>query len=476
MQKVNIFISYSHVDVGYKDQLQRFMSPLLRHGKLSYWGDEKIMLGSEWDPEIRKAFEESHIILMLISSDFLYSKYIMENEVQWAKKKHQRNEAIIFPIYVRTCYLGENEDITRFQGAPSPDNPISSYEDKDAAYTLVVSRIAERLKDLPNFNKAQYQQQVLQHKVARIVESVDELNKTKKIYLSVGAEMNERKAIFSELSFRQQWENWPYTIIPDPKESQELEQLTGEELRNKIQGYLDESLFSVHLIGDSSTEVSEIVSLQYKLARQRCALSSFRCIVAVNDKGSEETLFMKSGEDYTTNPSIEKVSNWTRDVIVSYIDKHVNESKARIEALMKKARRINERETVFLLYEGIDDENKTREELKSGLEEEGVDVSPNLCFRYSQDDYNIRQYEAEQVRKCDGVVIFYADADDNWCKIRQDFIVKEKVRIRGVCVDDPGASKVGRNVRRTQFVVMNENKQLKIDVRRFVERLRTDNE
>jgi hypothetical protein len=472
---VNIFISYSHLDVGYKDQLQIFMAPLLRNGKLSYWSDEKIKLGAKWDVEIRRAFDESQIILLLISADFLNSKYIMEQELEWARQKHERNEAIIFPIFIRQCYLGESADITCYQGAPSYEKPVSSFEDKDEAYTIIVKKISERLKDLPNFNESQFKHEALRYKADHITEQVNKLSRTKNIYLSVGSDTVERNAIFSELSRKREWENWPYTIVPSPDEALAMEGLPADELHRKVQKYLDDSLFSIHLVAGVDSAASEIVKIQYELARQRCSRSSFRCIVAIHDRESEEVLFTKGGEDYATNPSIEKVSGSSRDVIVSHILKHVNESNARISALKKKARSLNNKETVFLLYDSVDEDNLTRDQLKFELESEGVDVSPNLVHNYTDDDYNIRKYEADQVQECDGVVIFYANAGHNWCKIRQDFILKEKVRIRGVCVDEPEVQKkVLRNVRRTQFQVMNEEKQLKTDVREYVERLRSD--
>ncbi|HEY3403754.1 MAG TPA: toll/interleukin-1 receptor domain-containing protein [Ohtaekwangia sp.] len=469
---VNIFISYSHQDVKYKEQLEKFLSPLTKNGSLNSWSDHKLKFGEEWDPEIEKAFNASHIILLLISSDFLSSDYISRKELPWALKKHSEKSAIIFPIYIRTCYLGAHKVITDIQGAPDKNKPVSSFEDKDAAYTLIVEQIAERIKDLPSFNESTYKKEAQQFKKEHVNESVSDLSRKDKIYLSVGSNAEQRKAIYSELSFRKQWESWPYTVIPDPKEAMELENLKGDDLQTRIQGYLDESLFSVHLIEDKQAAAKEIVSLQYTLARQRCSQPSFRCILAVNDKEAESTLLINKDEDHTTNPSIEKVSNWNRDVIITYIDKHIKESQGRIDELKRKSR---PKLTVFLLYDFADEDCSTRDELKAELEAENVDVSPNVFHNYTDIDYNIRKYEAEQVKNCDGVVIFYARADHNWCKIRQDYVLKENVRMRGVCVDEPDVpTKIKRNVRRTQFVVINEKKELRKDVRDFVTRLRED--
>jgi hypothetical protein len=372
--------------------------------------------------------------------------------------------------------LDESKEITDIQGFPSVDSPVSSFEDKDEAYTIIAKKIAATVKELTNYDDTDYEERVSSFKKNHINESIQEITQKKKIYLSVGSNQEERNGIFSELSFRKQWKKWPYTIIPNPDEAKEMENLRGEELSQAIQKHLNDSLFSIHLLGDNETASSEIVRTQYMLARDKCSSSSFRCVLAINDAEAENVLLKNSDEDHTTNPSIEKISNWNKEVIIQKIDRLNKEGEERVEALKRAEDKIiRGNETVFLLYDSVDENNAIRDQLKKELEDKNIDVSPNIFDKYIEDSINIRQHEEEQIRASDGVIIFYAAANDDWCKTRQHYVLKQKIQNRGVCVDEPNIpTKVSRNVRKNKFLLINETKGLKKDVTEFVSRLRSD--
>lgn len=472
---INLFISYSHEDAKYKENIIKFLSPLTRSATIHHWDDDKIRLGKEWDNEIKEAFESSRIILLLISADFFDSEYIMEKELKWALEKHHDKDqnVSVIPIYIRECLLDEN--ITKLQGIPGTDNPISSFEDKDKAYTLVAKKIASHVKELTDYDDDDYNARVIEFEKDHISSSKDELRNKNKIYLSVGSNSEERKAIFQELHYRREWENWDYEVIPNPGDAAKLETLEGEDLERAIRSQLDESLFSIHFIENEEVASSVLARTQYQLAKQRCSSSSFRCVVAINDSEAEKALFKEGDEDYNNNPSIEKKSDWNKTIIIDKIDKLLKENEERIKELEKRAEKIEEDhvDSVFLLYNAVDEYNQVRGDLIDDLEKEKVDVVPNIFDDYDKDDKNIREYEKEQVNECDGVVIFYANADNNWCKIRQDFVLKEKAKTRGVCVDEPDVKKKIRfDVRRNMFQLLNEDKKLKQDVKKFVRKLR----
>jgi hypothetical protein len=72
---ISLFYSYSHKDESLRDQLQFHLSLLKREGEVKEWHDRGIGAGTEWKGQIDEHLESSHLILLLISADFLASDY-----------------------------------------------------------------------------------------------------------------------------------------------------------------------------------------------------------------------------------------------------------------------------------------------------------------------------------------------------------------------------------------------------------------
>ena len=73
----NIFFSYSHTDESLRDELEKHLSILKRQGLIETWHDRRIDSGGDFSQEISSHLEDAEIILLLVSSDFLASDYVM---------------------------------------------------------------------------------------------------------------------------------------------------------------------------------------------------------------------------------------------------------------------------------------------------------------------------------------------------------------------------------------------------------------
>jgi HTH-type transcriptional regulator/antitoxin HigA len=81
MSKPKVFISYSHADEKrWKNRLQKHLKVLERHGSLSFWDDRRIAAGQEWRAEIKAALDSADAAILLISTDFLGSNFINDEE------------------------------------------------------------------------------------------------------------------------------------------------------------------------------------------------------------------------------------------------------------------------------------------------------------------------------------------------------------------------------------------------------------
>ena len=144
---LNIFISYSHADEELKESLVKHLTPLKQMGLIEAWHDRKIPAGAEWKPEISRNLEAARIVLLLVSIDFINSKYCYETELERALEMHDEKRARVIPVILRSC-MWQHTSFAKLQAVPKDGKPVSSFSDRDEAFSNVaeyVKHVAEEL-------------------------------------------------------------------------------------------------------------------------------------------------------------------------------------------------------------------------------------------------------------------------------------------------------------------------------------------
>jgi hypothetical protein len=123
---VDIFIAYSHEDIALKNELKKFLRPLLREERISLWDDFDIEAGEEWDAKIKERLYGADVVLLLVSSDSLASDYFYGKEVDVSLKRHKKGEAIVAPIILRHCDW-INTPIGELEAIPEKGRPVTEW-------------------------------------------------------------------------------------------------------------------------------------------------------------------------------------------------------------------------------------------------------------------------------------------------------------------------------------------------------------
>jgi hypothetical protein len=146
-RSVRAFVSYSHQDDKYREELEKHLSVMKRRGLVETWSDRIIQASDDWKGAIDRNLQEADIILLLVSADFCASEYCWDVEMQRAIERHQSGEAKVIPISIRPCDW-KGAPFAKFQGLPRDLRPISLWENRDSAWLAVVEGISRLITSL----------------------------------------------------------------------------------------------------------------------------------------------------------------------------------------------------------------------------------------------------------------------------------------------------------------------------------------
>ncbi len=139
---LEIFYSYAHEDEKLRDQLDKHLRLLQRLNLIVGWHDRRIDAGDEWRNRIDEHINSAHIILLLISPDFIVSEYCYAQEMNIALARHGMREAIVIPIILRPVNW-TGAPFGELQALPRDATPITTWTDQDEAFAAIAGEIRE---------------------------------------------------------------------------------------------------------------------------------------------------------------------------------------------------------------------------------------------------------------------------------------------------------------------------------------------
>lgn len=146
-----LFYSYSHEDQKLRDNLEKHLKLLEREGYITGWYDRKIIPGSNFEDEIDENLKKARIILLLVSADFINSEYCFCKEMTFAIEQHQKGEAKVIPVILRSCDW-TSAPFGKLLALPTDGKPVISktWNDVDEALTDVAKGIRRVVDEIRN--------------------------------------------------------------------------------------------------------------------------------------------------------------------------------------------------------------------------------------------------------------------------------------------------------------------------------------
>jgi len=183
-EPVNLFISYSHKDDDYLNQLKQHLKPMERQGMIKVWCDREIEPGTKWNKEISDKLETADIVLLLISPGFFSSDFCTINEMDRALEKLEKGEVRLIPVIIEPVDWHDNP-FAELQVLPEGAKPVSKWEDKNEAWLNVVENIKSMSKEILESRSIQGKSQVGQVIPTPVLNVVGRHNEIERVVLAL---------------------------------------------------------------------------------------------------------------------------------------------------------------------------------------------------------------------------------------------------------------------------------------------------
>ena len=143
---IEVFISYAQEDERLMRKLEKHLATLKHQGYVTFWNNLRINAGKEWDNEINGHLSTAHVILLLISSDFMASDYCISVEVKKALLRHDAGECRVIPVILRPFHWRIGP-VSKLQPLPTDGKPVTEWRNKDKAFANIVEGIQKVIEE-----------------------------------------------------------------------------------------------------------------------------------------------------------------------------------------------------------------------------------------------------------------------------------------------------------------------------------------
>ncbi|WP_437671461.1 FHA domain-containing protein [Sorangium sp. So ce131] len=141
-----VAVLYAPIDEPYMQQFDKHLQRLKR-GFVRVWHTGQILPGNNRDLDVADQVENSRIVAVLVSADYLAMDECHSPAIYNATVNAALGIQTLIPIIARSCNW-EQSPLGHLAPIPDNANPISQCDDQDAAWKHVAAHIAKALSEI----------------------------------------------------------------------------------------------------------------------------------------------------------------------------------------------------------------------------------------------------------------------------------------------------------------------------------------
>ena len=158
-KKKKVFISYSHAQTEYVKIFSTDLKSYLKLPNIDFeiFDDFQIPLGIQWDDFLQDKVAGCNIMILLVSQEFMNSKYIQEKEFGAAAARlKNENDMLIVPVYFAPCNFNDEKELNQLQFfKPEGNDYNEAQKAKRFSYIDLVSFSKDNVP-IHNSNRSHY--------------------------------------------------------------------------------------------------------------------------------------------------------------------------------------------------------------------------------------------------------------------------------------------------------------------------------
>jgi tetratricopeptide (TPR) repeat protein len=139
--RTRVFVSYSHKDKPWLEKFNNVIAPDIRNNRIDYWDDHDLKPGDPWYEKILEMINSAKVAVLLVSPNFLASRFIMEEELPRILAARDEGLTIIWiPLYglfFETDNLPNYEEISKIQAACDTSKNLADQDSTSQIATLL---------------------------------------------------------------------------------------------------------------------------------------------------------------------------------------------------------------------------------------------------------------------------------------------------------------------------------------------------
>lgn len=137
---IDVFLSYADEDLPFRRDLVVHLAQLQREGKIRRWDLGSVQPGSEWQTESAQKLKAAHLVLVLISPDYLATDYLYQEHLCQAMALRMQEGTQVVPILIRPCDWASTPWKT-VRTLPLSGPPIALRPNRDEAWAQVIQQL-----------------------------------------------------------------------------------------------------------------------------------------------------------------------------------------------------------------------------------------------------------------------------------------------------------------------------------------------